>query len=122
MYSRRMIVLFIVTAIFSISGCVNYQRETGAENLWRSDSQQFKRGATTSADVLEKLGPPSQVLGIIDKTLFYYLQERVVGTSYIFLIFNKSEETTTFDRAMFIFDENGILEDYALSKKNDASP
>ena len=45
------------------SGCVNYSRDSGVENLWRQP-QSFTYDTTTSQQVLRALGPPSQVLAI----------------------------------------------------------
>lgn len=117
MYSvkqRLYIFLILILPIF-FSGCVNYQREMGAENLWR-DGPVFSKGTTTTEEVLANLGPPSQIAGMNDRTVFYYLHEEVVGRGLILLIYNRSEEITTFDRAIFVFNKEGVLEDYAYSK------
>ena len=108
---------FIVSLfVFSqITGCVNYNRESGVENLWRKNHE-FIKGQTTSSEILAKLGPPSQVMNLGDKTIFYYMREAVSGEGIILLVYNNNKEITSYDRAMFIFTKEHKLEDYAYSK------
>lgn len=96
-------------------GCVNYTRESGVENLWRQP-QSFINGSTTSKQVLAAIGPPSQVMAVGDKTIYYYLKEHVTRQGLILLIYNNTEEVSQFDRAIFIFNQQDILEDFAYSK------
>jgi len=114
------ILLALVLPLF-FSGCVNYQREMGAENIWR-DGVVFSKGSTTIEEVLAKLGPPSQIVDMNERTVFYYLHEQVVGSGLILLVYNTSEEVTTFDRAFFVFSKEGVLEDYAYSKMESDAP
>jgi outer membrane protein assembly factor BamE (lipoprotein component of BamABCDE complex) len=104
----------IVVVSLLLSACINYQREIGAENIWRTHTS-FVRGSTTQADVLTTLGPPSQVIDMNSRSIFYYLQEQVVGTGFVLLIYNDTTEKTVYDRAMFVFDQQGVLEDFAYS-------
>ncbi|WP_019029799.1 hypothetical protein [Colwellia piezophila] len=108
---------FILLSCF-LSGCVNYSRDAGVENLWRQP-QTFNNGTTTSQQVLAALGPPSQVLAVGKQTLYYYLKEQVTREGLILLIYNETTEISVFDRAMFIFNEQGILVDYSYSKLAD---
>jgi len=112
--------VYLVTSILVltlISGCVNYNRESGVENLWR-DNPKFVKGQTTASEVLAKLGPPSQVMNLGDKTIFYYMREEVSGEGIILLVYNNNKEVTSYDRAMFIFNTDNTLEDYAFSKRD----
>ncbi len=73
--------IIILTLLLSLlSGCVNYSREAGVENLWR-DKQNFTNGKTNTQQVLKALGPPSQVLALNKKTIYYYLKEQVTTAS-----------------------------------------
>ena len=89
----------------------------GLENIWREKSD-FIRGETSQADVMKALGPPSQVIDLNGRTVLYYLQEKVIGKKYFFIVYNTANEKTIYDRAMFIFDANGILEDFAYSHED----
>jgi len=107
--------IFIISLVSQLTACVNYQRESGVENTWRSQ-QHFLNGVTTSKDVLVALGPPSQILQLKTKVIYYYLHEQVKGEGLVLLVYNTASETTIFDRAIFIFDDNNLLEDYSFSK------
>jgi len=63
------------------------------------------------------LGPPSQVIALHDQTLFYYLREQLTSKSYFLLVYNQTRENVTYDRAIFFFDKNGTLSDFAYSKE-----
>ncbi|KGJ92284.1 hypothetical protein [Colwellia psychrerythraea] len=110
--------LVAIILLCLLSGCVNYSRDSGVENLWRQP-QSFTNGTTTNQQVLTALGPPSQVLAIGKQTLYYYLKEQVTREGLILLIYNDTTEISIFDRAMFIFDEQGILIDFSYSKLAD---
>jgi len=116
MKQKRNLVLINLIIILLV-GCVNYSRESGVENLWRQ-SQNFTNGKTTTKQILSALGPPSQVLALGDKTIYYYLKEEVTREGLILLIYNTTKEITLFDRAIFIFTEQGILEDFSYTKQN----
>ena len=75
-------------------------------------------GTTTQAEILEALGPPSQVIGLRDQTVFYYLQEQSKGRGAIFIVYNQVSEKVVYDRAIFFFDSGGVLRDYALSRES----
>jgi hypothetical protein len=74
-------------------------------------------GQTTESDIIKALGPPSQVIGLRDQTVFYYLTEHRKGKGAIFIIYNWVKEDTIYDRAIFFFDQNGVLRDYGFSKE-----
>ena len=98
------------------SGCASRQSQLGVKNLWRNnDSAQFEKGTTTQSDVMQVLGPPSQVIGLQDQTIFYYLREQLKSKSLVLVIYNDTREQITYDRAIFFFDTKGILKDYAFS-------
>lgn len=105
---------FLLTAV---SGCMSYHREMGLENIWREKGD-FVRGESNQADIMQTLGPPSQIVDLNGRAVFYYLQEQVKGKRYFFLIYNWSHEKTVYDRAMFVFDSNGILEEFAYSHED----
>lgn len=108
-------IIFLIFTMTLLSGCVNYSRDSGVENLWRQP-QNFTNGTTTSQQVLTALGPPSQVLSIGKNTLYYYLTEQVTREGLILVVYNETTEVSVFDRAMFIFDDQGILVDFSYSK------
>lgn len=111
------------TLLFTLSGCTTYDRTQGVSNTWRDPSVPAPViGQTTQADIIKALGPPSQVIGLRDQTVFYYLMERRKGNGAILIIYNWLKEDVTYDRAIFFFDQNGVLQDYGLSNENLPAP
>ncbi len=104
-----------------LSGCVNVSSERGVEKRWGKEdmanaSVQWTQGKTTKSQVLKDLGPPSQVVEVGDETVFYYLREKVSGRGLIFLIYNDVRVEAGYDRAIFFFDRQGRLNDFAVSE------
>lgn len=79
--------------------------------------EQFEKGVTTQSDVLEKLGPPSQLINLDNQVVFYYLAQQNKGKGMIFIVWNRIDEKREYDRAIFFFDRGGTLEDVAYSKE-----
>lgn len=103
----------------SVVGCASYERTRGIDNTWRSATMpEPVVGTTTQAEILDALGPPSQVIGLRDQTVFYYLQEQSKGRGAIFIVYNQVSEKVVYDRAIFFFDAGGVLRDYALSRES----
>ena len=101
-----------------ISGCASYGSVDGVENLWREVSiDQFEKGVTTQTQILEILGPPSQLISLQDQTVFYYLTQEMSGKGQIFIIWNQVSAESKYDRAIFFFDTNGVLQEFAYSKE-----
>ena|SRR5437868_12163397 len=99
-----------------IFGCVSKNARQGVETRWRGDSAPtFKQGESTEHDVLAALGPPSQLINLGDRTVFYYLQEQKKARSIILILYNQTREQIRYDRAIFFFDKNGRLSDFATS-------
>jgi hypothetical protein len=88
----------------------------GVKNLWRAESPPvFERGKSTQHDVLKALGPPSQVISAGDQTLFYYLLEAKQSKSLVLILYNQTREQIVYDRAIFFFDAQGRLTEFATS-------
>jgi outer membrane protein assembly factor BamE (lipoprotein component of BamABCDE complex) len=101
-----------------LSGCARFGATDGVENLWREiPVERFEKGVTTQAEVLELLGPPSQLIALNEQTVFYYLTERTSGTGKIFIVYNQVDASSRYDRAIFFFDRDGTLQEFAYSKE-----
>jgi hypothetical protein len=109
----------ILLAIGAItSGCATYDRSQGVANTWRDSALPTPvMGQTTQSDIIGALGPPSQVIGLRDQTVFYYLRERRKGKGAILILYNWVNENVTYDRAIFFFDKHGVLQDYGYSNE-----
>lgn len=102
----------------ALAACANFGAVDGVDNLWREvPADAFQEGVTTQADVLELLGPPSQLIGLADQTVYYYLTEKTSGSGVIFIVWNQIDVESRYDRAVFFFGEDGILEEFAYSKE-----
>jgi outer membrane protein assembly factor BamE (lipoprotein component of BamABCDE complex) len=81
---------------------------------WDNDvSGALVTGQSTRSDVLKNLGPPSQIISLQNGTAFYYLFEHAQGNGLILGVYNRFETQTNYDRAVFFFDQNGVLTDHA---------
>lgn len=79
--------LFHLSFLLLISGCANYGSVDGVDNLWREvPMEQFEVGITTQTDVLEMLGPPSQLIKLDDQVVFYYLAQQNKGSGVILIV------------------------------------
>jgi len=97
-------------------GCASLNSQRGTENAWRgADAPQWKPGETTDKDVLNLLGPPSQLIALNDEVVYYYMLEETKKKTMIFFVYNTTRQKITYDRAMFIFDKAGVLKKYSLS-------
>ena len=103
--------------ILGLSGCVSSKSTVGVENEWRQDPFSVVVGETTEQQVLDYLGPPSQVIPLKDRTVFYYVLEESRSKSLYTIIYNQTNTRITYDRAVFFFGEDGLLVEYALSTK-----
>ena len=97
-----------------LSGCVQFDSQRGIEVAWQDQVVAgLRKGESTRADVLELLGPPSQVIALREETVLYYLFEKAEGDGLLLIVYNSIDINTHYDRAIFFFDENDVLSDYA---------
>jgi hypothetical protein len=115
--SRRSITWATLFVVLAATGCAQISKKTGVENRWREQNIVFQEGVTTQQEVLTQLGPPSQIIALPDKTVFYYLFEETKGRLLFLILYNQANTNITYDRAIFFFNNNGILETYSSSTK-----
>lgn len=97
-----------------LAGCAQYENRRGVEVSWQDTvTDQLVRGQSTRKEVLALLGPPSQVISLEEETVLYYLFEKSKGNGLILIVYNRMKIDTHFDRAIFFFDANDTLTDYA---------
>jgi len=115
---RTPIVILLAIGLFSLTGCLSKRSEMGVRNDWRGPSlPAFEKGRTTQADVMHALGPPSQVIALQDQTVFYYLREQSRTKAACFVIYNQTRQQIIYDRAIFFFNKQSVLTDFAYSKE-----
>ena len=106
----------VIATLVIVAGCASFERTRGVESAWRDPATPAPVvGTTTQTDILAALGPPSQVIGLRDQTVFYYLKENDKGRGALLIVYNWLNEDVTYDRAIFFFDAQGVLQDYGFS-------
>ena len=110
----RLLVLGALFTLGLLGGCAQYENKRGVDVTWEPAAMQdLVVGETSRKQVLSELGPPSQVISLDGETVLYYLYERAQGSGLILIVYNRFTVDTRYDRAVFFFDENDLLTEYA---------
>jgi hypothetical protein len=118
---HRMVVRLVcgISLVLVAPGCLSKRSEMGVQNKWRTEPMPaFEKGRSTQTDVMRSLGPPSQVIGLQEQTLFYYLREESRTKAMFLVIYNQTREQIIYDRAIFFFNKQGVLTDFAYSAES----
>ena len=117
--NKYLILILSFSAAF-LSGCFTLSDKQGVDNLWREQAkiEAIEEGKTTQNEVIELFGPPSQIINLDDGIIFYYLLQEKRGRGMFLLLFNFKNEVVSYDRAIFFFDNEGVLTDYGVSVEN----
>ena len=108
--------VWVLGFVFLLAGCASWKGDAGVENSWRNKTlPPWVVGETTEAQVAKALGPPSQIIGLEQETVFYYLREQKTGKGLVLLLWNWGSQKTRYDRAIFFFDQKGVLTKYSYS-------
>ena len=109
----RCIAILLITTL-GLAGCVQFKARRGIEVAWQDQVvAKLEKGESTRTDVLNLLGPPSQVISLEAETVLYYLFEKAEGEGVILILYNSIDIGTRYDRAIFFFDEHDVLSDYS---------
>lgn len=110
----RFLLIPFMLAMTLLTSCAQYENQRGVDVTWQPEAiTQFSKGSTSRREVMDRLGPPSQIIALGDETVLYYLYERSAGNGLILVVYNRFQVDTRYDRAVFFFDENDLLSDYA---------
>jgi outer membrane protein assembly factor BamE (lipoprotein component of BamABCDE complex) len=102
------------------SACSSTRSERGVETRWHElQNGAFQEGQTTRKEVLVALGPPSQIVTMQHETALYYMLERTQGTGVTLVVYNFRREHSVYDRAVFFFNLDGVLTDFAYTDAPD---
>ena len=113
----RIFTALLLLPVF-LSGCAQYDSKRGVAVIWQAEAvSQLVEGKSTRADVLDLLGPPSQIIALQDETVFYYLFEHSHGEGLVLIFYNRVNVDTRYDRAIFFFDDNDVLTESATHIK-----
>lgn len=109
---------FSLSVVLVLAGCSSDSGYSGVDNIWRSvNPPVWEAGKTTEADVIEVLGPPSQLIGLDKETVYYYLREERKATGVFLLVYNWKNQKQVYDRAIFFFDKQGKLTKHSYSRE-----
>lgn len=112
--NRSLAAALLLALTVLASGCAQYENKRGVLARWQdSAGHKLVAGETTRQDVLDWLGPPSQVIALGDETVLYYLFERAEGEGLVLIVYNQFKVDTRYDRAIFFFDANDRLTEHA---------
>ena len=115
---RPIVLLACLAGSALLPACASKLSQMGVQNKWRADPAPiFQKGKTSQSEVMTALGPPSQVIALHDQTLFYYLREQLRTKAFFLVLYNQTRENVSYDRAIFFFDKNGTLSDFAYSEE-----
>jgi hypothetical protein len=121
-HSFMAVFMLLMGASNLAGGCAKFSTQRGVENLWSaSDAPVFESGSTTQSDVLKALGPPSQIIALGSGSVFYYLVEKGSGKGLILIVYNDVRANVKYERAIFFFDDKGVLTEYTYSKQDPPS-
>lgn len=111
---RKSLPIIAIALLSLLAGCAQYDNQRGVDVSWQASvTDTLVKGQSTRGDVLAKLGPPSQIISLQDETVLYYLFEHAQGNGLILVLYNRFDTQTKYDRAVFFFNENDVLTDYA---------
>lgn len=97
-----------------LGGCAQFESKRGVEVNWQASvTEQLVNGESTRRDVLAMLGPPSQVIALDGESALYYLFEHSEGEGLILIVYNRMRIDTRYDRAIFFFNEDDVLTEFA---------
>lgn len=107
--------VFVFVAVLTLTACMSYGTKVDQDKL-----SQFQKGKTTYAEVIEKLGKPTQNTINSDGTrtiMYMYAQAQVKATNFIpfvgsFVGGAESENTTV----TLTFDKRNVLTSYTASE------
>lgn len=101
-----------------VCGCSIAHRHDGTPNEWRGDlAARIEVGTTSQQDVIGLFGPPTGIIELHEKTVFAYVLRYDYTTGLTLVVFNYYDTDIHYDRAVFFFDADEVLETYSFSKK-----
>ncbi len=107
-----------VLAALLVAGCSIAHRHDGTPNEWRSElAAGIEVGATTQQDIIGLFGPPAGIIELHDKSVFTYVLRYDYTTGLTLVVFNYYDTDIHYDRAVFFFGPDEVLETYSFSKQ-----
>ncbi|MEM9382241.1 MAG: hypothetical protein AAGB93_19960 [Planctomycetota bacterium] len=109
----------LLSACALFAACSVGSRQAGVANTWRQPGivDGFEPGVTTIDDIMEALGPPSQMIDLESGPMLYYLLERSDTEGLTLVVYNTQTIRVKYDRAAFLCDRDGVLRRMSFSEE-----
>jgi outer membrane protein assembly factor BamE (lipoprotein component of BamABCDE complex) len=112
--TRQVLSISLILLVSLLSACAQFESKRGVEVNWQDTvTEKLVTGESTRRDVLTLLGPPSQVIALDSESALYYLFEHSEGEGLILILYNRMRIDTRYDRAIFFFNEQDVLTEFA---------
>jgi outer membrane protein assembly factor BamE (lipoprotein component of BamABCDE complex) len=112
--TRQVLFVSLTLLVSLLSACAQYESKRGVEVNWQDTvTEKLVTGESTRRDVLALLGPPSQVIALDGESALYYLFEHSEGEGLILILYNRMRIDTRYDRAIFFFNGQDVLTEFA---------
>ena len=112
--TRQVLFISLTLLVSLLSACAQYESKRGVEVNWQDTvTEKLVTGESTRRDVLALLGPPSQVIALDGESSLYYLFEHSEGEGLILILYNRMRIDTRYDRAIFFFNDQDVLTEFA---------
>jgi hypothetical protein len=67
-------------SFIALTACANWTEDGGVANHWRGETvPEWVDGKTREQDVMAALGPPSQIVNLDDRVVYYFFSLKGVG-------------------------------------------
>jgi outer membrane protein assembly factor BamE (lipoprotein component of BamABCDE complex) len=112
--TRKVLLVPLTLLVALLGACAQFESKRGVEVNWQETvTENLVNGKSTRKEVLALLGPPSQVIALDGESALYYLFEHSEGEGIILIVYNRMQIDTRYDRAIFFFDEQDVLTEFA---------
>ncbi len=104
----------LLLSIALLQACAQYDNKRGVEVNWQDTVMSgLQTGKSTRKEVMDLLGPPSQVISMDGESALYYLFANSRGEGLILGVYNRWNIDTRYDRAIFFFDDDEVLTEFS---------
>jgi outer membrane protein assembly factor BamE (lipoprotein component of BamABCDE complex) len=101
-------VLLVAAAIAALSGC--YLGKKRDDRPWPSEvASKIEVGKTTKAEVLKLLGPPKQVVRLLESEAYMYVATVEKSSGIFLLILNLSRTDRQYDAVTVIINRQDVV-------------
>ena len=101
-------IALLFTSLLFVSGC--YFGKTRDERPWKeSQVAEIKVGQTTKAEVLRLLGPPQEIVRLLESEAYVYTHTIEKNTGTFLILVNLQRTDRQFDRVTVIIDRKDLV-------------